>query len=173
MGWVELAVARSADVDSLAAKTVLLVIASHVNGDGAAWPSIQLLANETTLSRRSVFRAIRELEEKKLLSVDRHAGRISVFKLSPGGDTQPPVTHQGVHHVHGGVTQRHQRGDTASPRTIKNSNLKKSVFKPAEIDEIRKIEASLAALDLAGDDDPELRAELATRLRVLLGGGEA
>jgi DNA-binding transcriptional MocR family regulator len=169
MGMDEMVFARLADVDSLAAKVVYLVIASHVNGDGVAYPSVQLLAKESHLSRRSVFRAVNELKDKELLTVDSQPGRVSLFKLSTDrGDTRSPVTHG-----HPGVTQTTQRGDTRSPRKKESTYKEKSDFKSRELDEIHRLEAELAGLRLAAEPDHDTIAEVSARLRVLLDGGES
>jgi len=67
---------RSSSKSTRSARTLLLVIASHVNPDtGWAWPSLDRLADETALTRRHVIRLITELETLGELEVRRGHGR--------------------------------------------------------------------------------------------------
>jgi hypothetical protein len=103
-----------------AARMLLVVLAEHTNGrrgDGVAWPSIGRLAEETGLSRRSVFRALAELEALgEITVVVRGGGRrgSNRYRLTlPRGDRTSPGDA-----VSSGVTSRHLGGDTASPRGV-------------------------------------------------------
>ena len=50
---------------SSSAKAVLIIVCQHANDDGSsAYPSVATMAQETGLSRSTVKRALRELEEK-------------------------------------------------------------------------------------------------------------
>jgi Helix-turn-helix domain len=50
---------RTHSKSTRSARTLLLVIASHVNPDtGWAWPSLDTLAEETTLTRRRVIQQL-------------------------------------------------------------------------------------------------------------------
>ena len=67
---------RSASKSTRSARTLLLIIASHVNPDtGWAWPSLDTLAQETALTRRHVIRLITQLEALGELEVRRGHGR--------------------------------------------------------------------------------------------------
>jgi len=67
---------RSSSKSHGSARTLLLVIASHVNPDtGWAWPSLDRLADETALTRRHVIRLITQLEALGELEVRRGHGR--------------------------------------------------------------------------------------------------
>ena len=47
---------------------VLRILADHYNdAEGHAWPSVKRLAAKTSLSRRTVHRALNELEKRKLV----------------------------------------------------------------------------------------------------------
>jgi DNA-binding transcriptional ArsR family regulator len=56
-------------------KLVLLALAEHANDGYACWPSIHRLQERTGLSRRGVQKALRELEQRGLVSAERGGGR--------------------------------------------------------------------------------------------------
>jgi hypothetical protein len=67
---------RSSSKSHGSARTLLLVIASHVNADtGWAWPSLATLARETAVTVQHVIRLIRGLEALGELEVRRGHGR--------------------------------------------------------------------------------------------------
>jgi hypothetical protein len=67
---------RSISKSTRSARHLLLVIASHVNPEtGWAWPSLDTLAEETTLTRRRVIQLIHGLEALGELEVRRGRGR--------------------------------------------------------------------------------------------------
>jgi hypothetical protein len=67
---------RSSSKSHGSARTLLLIIASHVNPDtGWAWPSLDTLAHETGLQRRRTIDLIHLLERLGELEVRRGQGR--------------------------------------------------------------------------------------------------
>jgi Helix-turn-helix domain len=67
---------RTSSKSTRSARTLLLVIASHVNPDtGWAWPSLDTLAHETGLQRRRTIDLIHILERLGELEVRRGQGR--------------------------------------------------------------------------------------------------
>lgn len=59
-----------------AARLVACGLAKHMDSDGGScWPSVELLAAETGLGRRSVQRGLRALEDAGWVSADRGGGR--------------------------------------------------------------------------------------------------
>jgi hypothetical protein len=67
---------RSSSKSTRSARTLLLIIASHVNPDtGWAWPSLATLARETAVTVQHVIRLIRGLEALGELEVRRGHGR--------------------------------------------------------------------------------------------------
>jgi Helix-turn-helix domain len=67
---------RSSSKSTRSARTLLLVIASHVNPDtGWAWPSLATLAQETAVTVQHVIRLIRGLEALGELEVRHGHGR--------------------------------------------------------------------------------------------------
>jgi hypothetical protein len=67
---------RSSSNSTRSARTLLLIIASHVNPDtGWAWPSLPTLAQETRLTVRRVIQLVQVLEALGELEVRRGRGR--------------------------------------------------------------------------------------------------
>jgi hypothetical protein len=76
MSMSTVAQVRSSSKSTHSARTLLLVIASHVNPDtGWAWPSLDTLAHETGLQRRRTIDLIHILECLGELEVRRGHGR--------------------------------------------------------------------------------------------------
>jgi hypothetical protein len=76
MSMSTVAQVRSSSKSQGSARTLLLVIASHINPDtGWAWPSLDTLADEIARTRRHVIRLIAELETLGELEVRRGHGR--------------------------------------------------------------------------------------------------
>jgi hypothetical protein len=76
MSMTTVAQVRSASKSTGSARTLLLVIASHVNPDtGWAWPSLDTLAREAGLQRRRTIDLVHLLEGLGELQVRRGHGR--------------------------------------------------------------------------------------------------
>ena len=93
MSWDDVRTARSVELDPTAAH-VLLVIATHADRAGRAWPSVDTIARETRLSRATVQRALRRIEAVGAIKVEQRGGRASryVFPTNPppsGADRHP------------------------------------------------------------------------------------
>jgi hypothetical protein len=108
-----IAQARSSSKSTGSARTLLLVIASHVNAvTGWAWPSLDTLAHETARTRRHVIRLIALLEALGELEVRRGHGRghVNFYRvhLSPGEK----------------VTFSTQKGEISSPEKVTSATRK-------------------------------------------------
>ena len=55
-------------------KLVLLALADRANDDGECWPGITSLADKCSIPRRTLIRALTDLEEQGFLSVQHRAG---------------------------------------------------------------------------------------------------
>jgi len=65
------------------ARHLLLQLVGQRNAQsGQLNPSIQSLSNSTRMSRRSVFRALKELRKTGLISVKRHSKTSSSYELN-------------------------------------------------------------------------------------------
>lgn len=81
------------DLTTPTERLVLLGIAEQVRaGKEESWPGVDTIAMRTSLSRKSVMRAISSLEAKGLIAVERSNGRSNRyrFNLSHGGTGETP-----------------------------------------------------------------------------------
>jgi hypothetical protein len=87
---------------------IYLVLASHENGNSkTSWPGLKLLAQEAGCSRRSLLRALDQLEATGLITRTRRRRQSNVYRVLevPSGAPQtilevPPVTPVGCHPWH-------------------------------------------------------------------------
>lgn len=63
-------------------RLVLYALAWHINTNGCAWPSVTLLASETSLHRRTVLKTLGRLKQKSLIIVEPGVGRSVTYALS-------------------------------------------------------------------------------------------
>ena len=71
---------------------VLLVLGSFVSdGQSDAWPSVATLTSMTGLTRRTVQRALRALEEERLVQTETVSGRSSRYRLASTCVTVTPL----------------------------------------------------------------------------------
>lgn len=71
MNW---ALSQQTGERSSAAKSVLLILANRANHEGTCFPGIKGIAEQTSLSERSVIRQVKKLTELGLLSVVHRGG---------------------------------------------------------------------------------------------------
>lgn len=67
-------------------KAVLMSLADQANDHGVCWPSIRCIVIRTCLSRRTVIRAVADLEAQGYLSCRHEQGRVTKYTIHP----QPP-----------------------------------------------------------------------------------
>lgn len=79
------------------AKLVLLRLADMANHTGRAWPSVSRLVNDTGLARSSVFRILKNLEDRHLV-IRASSGSTNNYFVSVGGVHSPTMTLQGSDH---------------------------------------------------------------------------
>lgn len=81
-------------------KLVLACIAWRVNGDRgdcrSAWVSVATMAEETGLDRKTVMSALRTLERRDLVSVERRAGATSICRILGGFEPRGTSTKNGT-----------------------------------------------------------------------------
>jgi hypothetical protein len=78
--------ARRAGAPDPTAHHVLLVIATHTNTWGRAWPSLGTVAGEARLDRGTVRRAVRRIEIAGLVDVIHRRGRPCEFVFPQAAD---------------------------------------------------------------------------------------
>jgi hypothetical protein len=101
-------------------KLVALALLNHWSRSTQTFPGVERLVKWTSLSRRTVQRAIQELERRGAIVVDRKMGLANRYDLSPltqmTSATQAPVSDG--HRCHGdtpGVSERHPTGVSLTP----------------------------------------------------------
>lgn len=116
------------------AKFVLIVLASYSNAEGQCFPSINRIAHDTQLSRRTVQRAIQWLSEHGFLLCKERSGTSRLYQIQPEGETDldkdQPV---------GGVT--------VAPEVYSN--------KIVSLNSIRDTSLSTSSVSLTHPDDTE------------------
>ena len=125
--------ALGAPITSPTAKVVLVIVAFHADRAGKAWPSLDTIAAEASLSRRSVVYALQRLVADGWLTAERRPRLTTRYRpkapsdnpclgcsvLLPAGIDLCPVcgltteVHQlrlgGVHEVHVGAQELHPK----------------------------------------------------------------
>ena len=144
---------------SPSASKVYVVLAKHADREWLAWPSVTLLARLSGLERRSVFRAVQELQTQRLLVIQesgRGRGRNVYQLLIPRGDSRVTSEVTAVSPVR--RQQCHIRGDSRVTHELdqknKTSNSRHRLRSNAA-------EEPAAAGAEAGGADPEILDALA------------
>ena len=92
------------------AKLVMFTLASRVNDYNECWPSVASLADDTGLSRRAIFNALRELTDQGLIERTDVGKKTPLTRLTmcqPGAQSAPEgctTCTGGVHDVHTELT---------------------------------------------------------------------
>lgn len=108
-------------------KMVLLALGKHANGRSECFPKVDTLARLTCQSRRTVQRALNELEQEGTISRVMPCGKVTryVLRLEEGqgcqNDTGDNLSREGCQNDTGGVSQCHGRGDTVTPEPVRES----------------------------------------------------
>lgn len=66
-------------------KIVLVSLADQANDNGKCFPAISNLTKRTGLSDRAVQKALRTLEDLRVISTEVTPGRASTYTLTPNG----------------------------------------------------------------------------------------
>jgi hypothetical protein len=132
---------RTSSKSKGSARTLLLVIASHVNPDtGWAWPSLDTLAQETGLKRRRTIDLIHILERLGELEVRRGQGRghvnfyrvtVSTEKVqSPPRKGAIPPAEKVQSSARKGARSRHEKVQPVAPQSIREREKKEAPAAP-------------------------------------------
>ena len=97
---------------------ILLTLGSFVSdGQSDAWPSVATLASMTGLTRRTVQRALRALEEERLVQTETVSGRSSRYRLAPTCVTvTPPLRHSYARRYKGSCKEKKSSASACSLR---------------------------------------------------------
>jgi len=116
-------------------KLVLLAIADYAGRENAsAWPSLDTLATRCGISRATAVRAVRELQDKKLLEVESRANRTNLYRL-PLADPEGYHTDTPCHTEPTVVSHRASGRLTVTPKPVKNQ-LRTSHIPESEVESI-------------------------------------
>ena len=124
MSMSTVAQVRSSSKSHGSARTLLLVIASHVNPDtGWAWPSLDTLAHETGLQRRRTIDLIHLLEGLGELEVRRGHGRghVNFYRVhvAPEETVQPAPAEKVQSPARKGAISRQEKVQSVAPKSIR------------------------------------------------------
>lgn len=128
--------AYKTQVGNSAQKAVLLVLANYADENDSAYPGIVRIATMTQLSERTVQRAIADMEEAGVFTVQRKVNSVNRYRLNldwapaRGGDTMTPP---------GGDTMT-SGGDTVTCDTKKTPSRGHETTVPAERVEVSRPE---------------------------------
>lgn len=134
---------------SPSARAVWWTIVAHANGEGEAWPKLDVLARMTGVSTRSVSACLRELEQVGLLETNRSHHQTNRYRIllstSTGstGSTVPDTTDNNLKHTSdatGSTLQGHRKQASDATGNDQLSDLPK---RPLEVhSEVHTIEHS-------------------------------
>jgi len=113
MSWADIVYARG--VNGLTRSTdrhVLLVVATHANRMGRAWPAMQTIAAEIGMSRATVLRALARIEAAAAVQVIHRPGSTSQFRF-------PHLCHPDPYLCHLEPNLCHRYATRSQERTIK------------------------------------------------------
>ena len=116
---------RDSDL-SLNERIVIVMLTSRANDRGQAHPSLQRIADDCGMSRRSAIRAIADLESKGWVRCARRRANnqhtASVYTVLRPRALVPESHHGGDHETLRVVSVSHHGGDTASPPLVPESH---------------------------------------------------
>lgn len=113
----------------MAAKAVYISLADNANDHGVCWPSIPTIAKRVCTSERTVFRAIKWLEDNNLLVKNDSLGKSTRYTLTP--DALSPLTNSHpCQYVTPPLTNSHPTPDTMSPNPCQY--VTQTVIEPSE-----------------------------------------
>jgi hypothetical protein len=90
------------------ARHVGMVLASHANRYGRAWPSGATLMDETGWSRATVYRSLEMLEAAELLERIHREGRACEYLFPQAVDLSHTETHPSLTETHLSLTETHK-----------------------------------------------------------------
>lgn len=115
-------------------KLVLMMLVTYTSPVGLCWPSIETLARDCALGRRTVIRATQALEAQDLIVIDRSpsvANRYTVAAHLLFSDGTVPQEHAAVPDRHL-VPEGHRHGATESPSIVPDSPIDSATVAPEE-----------------------------------------
>lgn len=109
---------------------VLLLLANRHNKDsGLCYPSMSRISSESGMARRTVIRAVKSLEQKGLLTIEKTFGKTHHYRLHTSATVTPVTESHQSQRVTPPVTESHNTRDREShepKRTVKNPKNRKT-----------------------------------------------
>lgn len=113
----------------MVAKAVYISLADNANDHGVCWPSIPTIAKRVCAAERTVFKAIKWLEENQLLVKEPSQGKSTRYKLTP--DARSPLND--VHPCTTFTPPLHDVHPTPAPRAVDPcTTFTQTVIEPSE-----------------------------------------
>jgi hypothetical protein len=115
-----------------AAKLVAIAISWHMNRDGRgiAWPGIELLANLTSYTQRTVYGAIKELEAVGHMTITRQHGRSNRYQPKLLSGEVLKISGEDEVEFRGGVKPSSGEGEAQFTRTFNRTSNSEPIREP-------------------------------------------
>ncbi len=120
MSFKCLRIAWLSTTKSAAQKLVLVFLADHADvKTQKCWHAIQTIAKDCHLSKRAVYRAIKELSELGLIKIESGGGKhhTNTYFVPSNGDSVAPLPKQTVTNRHANGDGMAQKGDYVAPQS--------------------------------------------------------
>lgn len=118
-------------------KLVLMLLANRHNKDsGLCYPSMTRISEEGGMARRTVMRAVKSLEKKGLLTIEKTFGKTHHYRLHTSATVAPVTESHQCQRVTPPVTESHNTCDTVSHEPKRTRKKPKEGFKPPTVSEV-------------------------------------
>ena len=150
---------------AMPSRMVYIYLCRRAGEDGESWPSVDRIAYDCDMSRRTVQRALKDLQKKRLLTIEHRYNASgdqtsNLFTILSVAGRKKDTPWGGVTKSPGGVSQSHPGGVTKSPEVL-----------PDEVLPKKNEEGTTPPMDTEKGpspvDDPFRRAVYSTELRQL------
>ena len=118
-------------------KLVLLLLANRHNKDtGMCYPSIPRMCTESGKGRRTVIRAISQLEKAGLLSIEKTFGKVNHYRLHTSATATPVPERHPCQSDTPPVPERHHTRARVAPEPKRTQKKPKRGFTPPTLKEV-------------------------------------
>lgn len=119
-------VAWNVPVETATQRLILLCLGRHCDAEGRAYPSADLIAEETKLNRKTVFSALKELQALGFISCEKRPNRpnANLYRIlvdsTENGTTEIGTTKNGS--TENGTIGSTENGTTTVPKSVREHN---------------------------------------------------
>jgi len=115
---------------AMPSRMVYIYLCRRAGEDGESWPSVDRIAYDCDMSRRTVQRALKDLQKKRLLTIEHRYNASgdqtsNLFTILSVAGRKKDTPWGGVTKSPGGVSQSHPGGVTKSPEVLPDEVLPK------------------------------------------------